>query len=127
IRCVSNDAFVFYVDDFTIHSVEGYVVSNDDPGVPALATELCGNYPNPFNPSTTISFSVKEALPVSIGIYNLKGQLVRTLVNEDKAAGSHSVSWDGRDDNGSPVSSGVYFYKMHAGKYSSTKKMILMK
>ncbi len=127
IRCVSNDAFVFYVDDFTIHSVDGYVVSNDDPGVPALVTELSGNYPNPFNPSTTISFSVKEALPVSIGIYNLKGQLVRTLVNEDKAAGSHSVSWDGRDNNGSPVSSGVYFYKMHAGKYSSTKKMILMK
>ncbi|HPH60725.1 MAG TPA: choice-of-anchor J domain-containing protein, partial [Candidatus Syntrophosphaera sp.] len=127
IRCVSNDAFVFYVDDFSVHSDGGYIVANDDPGIPALVTELKGNYPNPFNPRTTISYSVKEATPVTIGIYNVKGQLVKTLVSEDKAAGNHSIAWDGVDANNQPVSSGVYFYKMFAGKYSSTKKMILMK
>lgn len=128
IRCVSNDAFIFYVDDYSIHSNDGYViVDNDDPGVSPIVTELRGNHPNPFNPETTIHFSVKEAVPVNIGIYNLKGQLVKTLVNAEKASGNHSVVWDGRDDNGSLVSSGVYFYKMNAGKYSSTRKMIMMK
>ena len=92
-----------------------------------LATELQGNYPNPFNPETTIRYSVKETSPVTIEVYNLKGQLVRTLVNEVKTAGNYSVVWNGRDNNNQPVSSGVYFYKMNAGKYSSTKKMIMMK
>ncbi|MDZ4182489.1 MAG: choice-of-anchor J domain-containing protein [Candidatus Cloacimonadaceae bacterium] len=126
IRCVSDDAFVFYVDDFTIHS-NGGTVSNDDNMSPAISTRLHDNYPNPFNPETTIRFSVKEAAPVSIEIYNVKGQLVKTLVNEMKDSGNHSVIWRGLDNNNRPVSSGVYFYKMSAGKYSSTKKMILMK
>jgi hypothetical protein len=127
IRCVSNDAFVFYVDDVSVHSDGGYVVDNDDPGVPAAVTELQGNFPNPFNPETTIRYSVKDASPVNIGIYNVKGQLVKTLVNEEKASGNHGIVWDGRDNNNHAVSSGVYFYKMTAGKYSSTKKMIMMK
>ena len=92
-----------------------------------MAPELHGNFPNPFNPETTIRYSVKEATPVSIDIYNVKGQLVKTLVNENKASGHYSVTWNGRDNNNLPVSSGVYFYKMLAGKYSSTRKMILMK
>ena len=122
IQCVSNDAFIFLLDDVT---VEGTPL--EDPNVPVLATELQGNYPNPFNPETTIRYSVKETSPVTIEVYNLKGQLVRTLVNEVKTAGNYSVVWNGRDNNNQPVSSGVYFYKMNAGKYSSTKKMIMMK
>jgi len=122
IQCVSNDAFIFLVDDVT---VEGTPL--EDPNVPVLATDLQGNYPNPFNPETTIRYSVKETSPVTIEVYNLKGQLVRTLVNEVKTAGNYSVVWNGRDNNNQPVSSGVYFYKMNAGKYSSTKKMIMMK
>ena len=123
IQCVSNDAFIFFVDDVT---VEGGV-SVDDPGVPVVATALHGNYPNPFNPETTIAYSVKDAGAVSIEIYNAKGQLVKTLVNEHKATGNYSIVWNGRDNNNQAVSSGVYFYKMLAGKYSSTRKMILMK
>ncbi|MCK9334483.1 MAG: choice-of-anchor J domain-containing protein [Candidatus Cloacimonetes bacterium] len=126
IRCVSNDAFVFYVDNFAVHT-NGGSVSNDEPTAPIAITELKGNYPNPFNPETTIRFSVKEAGPVSIDIYNLKGQLVKTLLSDNKAAGEHSVIWKGTDNNNQPVSSGVYFYKMNAGKYSSTRKMIMMK
>jgi hypothetical protein len=126
IRCVSDDAFVFYLDNVSVHSVGGSV-SNDDISAPVMMTELKGNYPNPFNPETTIRYSVREASPVNIEIYNLKGQLVKTLVSESKAAGEHSVIWKGTDNNNRPVSSGVYFYKMNAGKYSSTKKMIMMK
>ncbi|MFA5510265.1 MAG: choice-of-anchor J domain-containing protein [Candidatus Cloacimonadaceae bacterium] len=127
IRCISDDSFVFYVDDFSVHSDGGYLVSSDDTGIPAISTNLQDNYPNPFNPETTIRYSLREAGPVSIQIYNLKGQLVNTLVNEAKEAGNHSVVWNGKDKNNRSVSSGVYYYKMNAGKYSSTKKMILMK
>jgi hypothetical protein len=123
IHCVSDDAFMFLVDDVMVRSATPV----DDVIIPVVATELQGNYPNPFNPETTIRYSVKETVPVTIEIYNLKGQLVRTLVNEVKTAGNYSVIWNGRDSHNQPVSSGVYFYKMNAGKYSSTKKMIMMK
>ncbi len=102
-------------------------ITNNDPGnVPAF-TALEGNYPNPFNPVTTIHFSLKQQSDVTIEVYNLKGQLVRTLVNEKMEAGSHQVQWTGNDSNGKNVGSGVYFYKMKAGRYTSTKKMILLK
>ena len=126
IRCVSDNAFVFMLDNFSIHS-DGGSVSNEDIVAPAFANALKGNYPNPFNPETTIRYSVREASDVSIEIYNLKGQLVNRLVNEHKAAGEHSVVWKGTDMNNRPVASGVYFYKMNTGKFSATKKMIMMK
>jgi hypothetical protein len=123
IQCVSDDAFIFFVDDVTITGS----VSNEDGVAPVYANELKGNYPNPFNPETNIRFSLKEAAKVSIEIYNVKGQLVRKLVNDVRDAGDHAVVWNGVDNNGRAVSSGVYYYKMSTGKYSSTKKMILMK
>ncbi|HPH61206.1 MAG TPA: T9SS type A sorting domain-containing protein, partial [Candidatus Syntrophosphaera sp.] len=104
----------------------GHPLANSDSVIPAV-TELKGNYPNPFNPSTTIAYSVKEATPVLIGIYNIKGQLVRTLVDEAKTAGNHLVVFDGLDNNRQPLSSGVYFYRMRAGDYSRSQKMIMMK
>ncbi|MEA2096080.1 MAG: YCF48-related protein [Candidatus Cloacimonadota bacterium] len=92
-----------------------------------LITELTGNYPNPFNPTTTISFSTKEAGHVSISIYNMRGQLVNTLVNEELERDFHVIIWDGKDNNNKAVSSGIYFYKMNSKNYSSTRKMILLK
>lgn len=105
---------------------------SDWSGVPnednvATPTLLLGNYPNPFNPSTTISFTTAKAAPVQITIYNLKGQAVRTWNLETEVGGNHSVQWDGFDDNGLSLSSGVYFYRMFSGAYSSTRKMVLMK
>jgi len=126
IRCVSDDAFVFYVDDITLHSEGGYV-SNEDILAPELKNALSGNYPNPFNPETTIRYSTAAGGRVNIDIYNVKGQLVRNLVCDDKAAGDHAVVYDGTDNNGRPLPSGVYFYRMKTGRYSSTRKMILMK
>jgi hypothetical protein len=101
-------------------------VANEDQINPVI-TELRGNYPNPFNPTTTISFSLKNKSAVKLDIYNLLGQKVRTLVNGEMAAGVQNVTWNGRDGNNRPVASGVYFYKMQSGKYTSTKKMIMMK
>jgi hypothetical protein len=92
------------------------------------ANSLSQNYPNPFNPETTISFSVTQTSSfVTIEIYNIKGQKVCALVNEVFPAGRHSVLWDGRDDQEEPVSSGLYFYKLEAGVFSSVRKMILIK
>ena len=93
------------------------------------STGLIGNYPNPFNPTTTISFSLttENTESTELIIYNLKGQKVKTLVNEKMDTGIHQVIWSGDDENNKPVSSGMYLYKLKNGIYSSTKKMILIK
>jgi hypothetical protein len=122
INCVSNDAFFLCIDDVTVTGGD-----INDPEVPVVATALHNNYPNPFNPETTISYSVKETGPVTIDVYNVKGQLVKSLVKGIQEPGNHTIVWNGTDNNGRSVSSGVYYYKMNAGKYSSTKKMIMMK
>ena len=90
---------------------------------------LSQNIPNPFNPSTTIAYQVAEssAVHVNVSVYNLRGELVRTLVDEFKDAGLYNVFWDGTDNKGSDLSSGVYFYRMSAGKFSQTRKMVLLK
>ncbi len=95
--------------------------------VPELVTELAGNFPNPFNPETNIAFSLAETSDVRIDVFNIKGQKVKTLVNEKLDKGNHSIIWGGEDNLDKQVSSGIYFYKMKAGRYTSTKKMILLK
>ena len=88
---------------------------------------LFQNYPNPFNLSTTISHSLPSRSHVTIIVYNIAGQQVATLVNEIKPAGSYHVDWDGRDQHGQTVASGVYLYELQAGEYADTKKMLLLK
>jgi hypothetical protein len=88
---------------------------------------LSQNYPNPFNPSTTIEFALPTATQVQIWVYNVTGQRVRTLTNQLLPAGYHSIVWDGTNDGGHEVSSGVYFYRIEAGDFIQSKKMILMK
>lgn len=89
--------------------------------------ELHQNYPNPFNPTTQISFTIPKALQVSLKIYNIRGQEVRTLVSEMRNAGTHTVQWNGLDNRGVKVASGVYIYTLRAGEFVQTKKMTLMK
>lgn len=89
--------------------------------------DLQQNYPNPFNPTTDIKFDVPTRSLVKISIFNVLGQMTRELVNEDKEAGSYVVDWDGTSDGGAKVSSGIYFYRMEAGSYVETKKMMLLK
>ncbi len=90
-------------------------------------TKLHQNYPNPFNPETTISFDMAQTGAASLAIYNVKGQLVRSLVNQDLAAGRHSYVWNGTDANGRSVSSGVYFYRLTTPGHTEKRQMILMK
>jgi Peptidase family C25/Peptidase family C25, C terminal ig-like domain/Propeptide_C25/FlgD Ig-like domain len=88
---------------------------------------LTGNYPNPFNPTTTIEYQIAEKAHVYLDIYNIKGQHITTLVSEIQESGNHSVIWQGRDDQGDQSASGIYFYRLRTDKTSSTRKMILMK
>jgi len=85
------------------------------------------NYPNPFNPSTKIAFALPMAGKVEISVYNVLGQEVNTLVNEELTAGNHTIEWDGRNNSGGSVSSGIYFYRIVAGDFSQTKKMLMLK
>ncbi|MDD4277459.1 MAG: C10 family peptidase [Candidatus Cloacimonetes bacterium] len=85
------------------------------------------NYPNPFNPTTTISYFLPEAGNIQLDIYNLKGQLLTTIVNADQEAGKHSVTWNGTDTKGQSVASGVYFYRLSSPHKTLTKRMLLMK
>ncbi len=94
------------------------------PAVPVLSM----NYPNPFNPTTTICFSIPEASKVEMDIYNIKGQKVKKLVNDDYPRGNHKVQWQGVNETGHQVSSGVYFYRLKVnGKSIGVKKMLMLK
>lgn len=88
---------------------------------------LSQNYPNPFNPTTTIEYRVPHATEVALAVYNLLGERVRTLVDQPLPAGDHSVLWDGRDDSGHAVASGVYLYRLRVGAVTETRKMTLLK
>jgi hypothetical protein len=89
--------------------------------------ELAQNFPNPFNPSTKIQFSVPQNGPATVTIFNTLGQEVRSLFAGDVARGTYSVEWDGRDNSGTAMSSGLYFYTLKSGTFSQTKKMMLVK
>jgi hypothetical protein len=84
------------------------------------------NYPNPFNPTTLIPFEIKDEVQTTLSIYNLRGQLVRTLVDGVMAPRAYQIGWDGRDNRGQRVSSGVYFYKLTAGNFQDVRKMTLL-
>ncbi len=88
---------------------------------------LYQNYPNPFNPDTELRFYIPEAAHVKLEIYNLLGQSIRVLTEGQMVAGSHIFRWDGKDDFGTAVSSGVYLYRISAGGFLGVKKMVLMR
>jgi hypothetical protein len=102
------------------------VTGEETPETPA-ASYLSQNFPNPFNPVTRIRFGLREPGRVSLRIYDTAGRLVRVLVEEDRDAGHYTEEWDGRDTTGRTVASGVYFYRVEAGSFEETKKMILLR
>jgi len=91
------------------------------------AFALSQNYPNPFNPNTQIAFALPVGSKVTLKIYNIAGQLVKTLVNADLAAGHHTITWNGTNSSGSEVGTGIYFYRLETGKFTSVKKMVFVK
>ena len=88
---------------------------------------LYNNYPNPFNPTTNIAFDLNKSSRVSLVIYNLLGEEVKTLVDETKGPGHHVTVWDGTNNFGQGVTSGVYFYTLRTGEIQETQKMVLIK
>ncbi len=101
--------------------------ANSDNNPELFTTELIGNYPNPFNPTTSINYLLKNESDVSLKIFNVKGQLVRELVNGVQKQGNHTIVWNGYNSNNKQVAGGVYFYKLDTKEYTSTKKMLLLK
>jgi hypothetical protein len=117
--------FQIVFDDLEVYVIPG--VSEYEPEVPSYQTALQGNFPNPFNPETSIAFSMANEGNVSIEIFNIRGQRINTLLNETRTAGQHQVVWNGKDEQGRSMSSGIYFYRMVTDEFTSTKRMVLMK
>ena len=88
---------------------------------------LSQNYPNPFNSTTLIQYGLKENVNVKITVYDILGRVVKSLVNDYQDAGFRSVTWDGTDNSGSSVATGLYIYKIEAGDFVSAKKMLMIK
>jgi tetratricopeptide (TPR) repeat protein len=124
-----------YFELFTFQEeILGKIINNKDkkdeesktPQTPLL-TALESNYPNPFNPETTILFSTENVGNVEINVYNIRGQRIRNLVNDFFEAGHHQVVWNGRDNSDREVSSGIYLYRMNVGDFVETRRMVLLK
>jgi hypothetical protein len=110
----------------SLYDIVSFVNDESENNIPDQ-TILFQNYPNPFNSQTVITFQIKTAAKVKLEIYNLLGNKIQTLVDEDKGAGYYSESWDGNDENGLQVSTGIYFYRLRANNYTQTKKLLIIK
>lgn len=113
-----------YISDFTVGNTQQ---PGMDVSTKPLPFRLIGNYPNPFNSSTTISYSLPSAGLAELIIYNMTGQKVRELVSGRVEAGKHAIVWDGRDQRGNPVSSGVYISRLKMERNVETRRMTLVK
>ncbi len=136
-------AFTLIVDDGQLYSEPDTVVVSvlpfgiDDGTLYPLSTHISENYPNPFNQATTIKYALRENSKISIEIFNIRGQKIKTLIDAKMQSGSHSIFWDGKDERGNAVSGGVYFCKMfikgesseggETGNYNKVRKMILLR
>ena len=98
-----------------------------DQQVSLHTTDFYGNYPNPFNPTTSFKFSLAAESSVKLNIYNIRGQLMKQLLSDNLLAGMHMVLWDGTDENGKPVASGIYCCRLKSGEFQEVKKLVLMK
>ncbi len=126
IDVVDEIAYVRGHDYFSVFDCTEAVATSEEE-IPVVETSNFTNHPNPFNPETTISYSLAYPGEVEITIYNVRGQQVRALQKGWQDAGEHSVVWNGRDDQGSPVGSGVYLSRMESSGNSCTRKMLLLK
>ena len=115
------------IDDVEIWGLEEDILSGTPDGTPSARTALHTNVPNPFNPMTQISFELERATSAQLAIYDLRGRLVRQLLNGTLPAGAHSVTWDGKDATGHAVSSGTYLYRLRTKDMKLEQKMLLVR
>ena len=129
--------YYYWLESISLDGISAYygplmvTISNggEQPEVPSipLETKLFSAFPNPFNPSTNMRYSMKDAGDARLEIYNTKGQLIKSYQTSHSQAGYYQINWDGHDTNGQLAGTGVYFYRMTSGKYTATKKMVLAK
>jgi len=115
-----------YFDNIAVNSLVSSVEDNTSGTIPTTMM-LEQNYPNPFNPETQISYQLPTDGYISLTIHDLLGREIKTLVSEDQPSGNYTVSWNGRDESGNILPSGIYLYSLKAGSFTESKKMILMK
>jgi alpha-amylase len=130
VYATSTSGIFYSYGDYMKFAIEtkGTSISKESGNTLAVRSyELSQNYPNPFNPTTVIKYNLPKEGKVTLKIYNLLGQVVRTLVDGEIQVGSHSVIWDSRNDKGQQVSSGIYIYRIQSGNFVKTKKMTLLK
>jgi flagellar hook assembly protein FlgD len=126
---VTKTGYLPYEGIITVALAEG-VDDQDGTSSGIESYNLSQNYPNPFNPVTVIQYAVsgkQTPILVSLKIYNILGQKVKTVVDESQKAGNYEVVWDGKDDKGNDVSSGIYFYTLISGDFSTSRKMTFLK
>ena len=128
VRFLGNTEGALYLSDVRLVSTASAVVAEHFPTLPA-SIALDQNYPNPFNSGTVIRFALPAGGEVELAVYNLAGQKVATLVNGPRNAGTYTIRWDGRDDRGRTLASGVYLYRLRAGRGQQveTRKLVLMR
>jgi hypothetical protein len=107
--------------------IHGPVSATPLESAPPKEYRLHPNYPNPFNPITTISYDLPEDGLIELSVYNMRGEKVATLLSSRQEAGSYTLNWDGRDQQSETISSGIYFLKIESGNYSKTNKMVFVR
>jgi hypothetical protein len=120
----------YEIDPRDANDIQIEITGVEETGIPGplpLRYSLFQNYPNPFNPETEIRYALPERAYVRLEVYNLLGQKVVTLADGSQDAGEFAVRWNGTDDRGVSLASGIYFYRLQAGEFSATKKMIFLK
>lgn len=122
VKAASND---FGLDPLLIE--EEYPTGDDAGSIPPAANFLANCYPNPFNPSTRIEYRIAERSAVSLKVFDVSGRLVRTLVDDVRDAGHYRLSWDGRNNSGRAVSSGIYFISLRSKEFRQTRKIVLLR
>jgi hypothetical protein len=122
---IIRNTLMAHAFDFFNNETNPDITGGDPP--PSFKNHLSHNYPNPFNPLTTIKFGVRERGVVKIKIYNAAGQLIKTLIDEVLDPGEYSKDWNGVNDRGAAVASGIYFYRMETKSFGKTRKMILLR
>ncbi len=121
-----SDTTDVWVDNIELKTTANSL-NNEAEIIQPQQTQLAQNYPNPFNPETTIRYQLTKASHVSLKVYNLKGELVKTLLEGEQIGGYHQIHWNGKDKNNQSVATGIYIYRLITDKYSKSRKMILIK
>ena len=124
---IDGTSYEVAIDDITVETFTAMTVSSVPDGPVLPRTQLSQNAPNPFNPATTIKMQLSSPAHTRLELFDISGRLVRTLLDEPMAAGAHQIRWNGLDNQGREVASGLYFYRLKAGAFEQSRRMTLVR